>query len=317
MVSWLKTLRLLKSSSPSHNFFRYSGITAPHWSDHDTRTKWMRQRIDELEEELRKEQSERMSVQAELDKAFTHAVCAGWEVKSLQERLNRKTQGKKRKVQVTAQYVTSADAARILKEHEQAEEEKQKREEAAQEIKKAKDEKRKEQREAGGLKFSGSITSKNRGELLDIAYALRLTGSDSNTSETKAQLVLIINAYLDNHPQLAVDEMFSGLFLSRERARKRNGSGENIAPSRSTLPTNSPPQRQSPPPTDLKPSDEPPMVLFNKTRETVGPFRSANPPVPPTFGYDHLASLVDAAESLVPTQQQLFLPSSAFLPPVI
>lgn len=273
--------RYSTNPSPLTISLRYPSTVLPLPSplDYNIHESRLQKRVDELEEELKKERAERARVQAELEKAVTHAVCVGWEVKLLQERLNRKTQGKKRKVQVTAHYVTSADAARILKEREQAEEEKRKQEEAAQAIKKAKDEKRKQQREAGGSKFSGSIASKNRDDLLDITHALKLTGSDSNVSETKAELVSMINTHLDNNPQLAADETFSGLFLSRERARKRNAADENFAPPPPN--PNPPPQLPPQPPlsADLKPSGELPMVLINEMPDPVNFFHSTNPPV--------------------------------------
>jgi hypothetical protein len=276
----------------------------PNHTDVDACKRHLQKRIHELEEELRKEQAERTRVEAEFEKAFTHAICVGWELKLLQQQLNKKTQGKKRKLQVTAQYVTSAEASRILKEHEQAEEEKRKQEEAAQALKKAKDGKRKQQRETGGIKFTGSIMNKNRDDLLDITYAFKLTASDSNASETKAALISMINVHLDNHPQLAADETFSGLFLSCERTRQRNALGENTAPPSSshfTLPAQSPPQPLPPP--DPKPLDEPPMVLFNEAGGAVGFLSSDNPPPPFALGHNHLAPLINTVYPHSQTQR--------------
>ena len=97
----------------------------------------------------------------------------------------------------------------------------------------------------------------------------------------------MINIHLDNNPQLAANETFSGLFLSRERIRKRNTAGENAAPppSNSSLLPQSP--SRSPLPLDFKPSDKPPMVLFNEIPNAVNFFYSMDPAVSFTPGHNH------------------------------
>ena len=97
----------------------------------------------------------------------------------------------------------------------------------------------------------------------------------------------MINIHLDNNPQLAANETFSGLFLSRERIRKRNAAGENTAPppSNSSLLPQSP--SRSPLPLDFKPSDKPPMVLFNEIPNAVNFFYSMDPAVLFTPGHNH------------------------------
>ena len=151
-------------------------------------TKRDRVRMEYLEEEVKR-------LRSQLETVLAHAVCAGWEIKSLQERLNSKNnQTKKRKVQVNAQYVLSAEAIWILDGRERADAEKRQKEEEAQAAKKAKDDQRKQQREAGGITFSGSLNNKTRDDLLDISFALRLTSSDSNMPEIKTTLVTMINS---------------------------------------------------------------------------------------------------------------------------
>ena len=107
---------------------------------------------------------------SKLETVLAHTVCSGWEIRSLQERLNLKTNAKKRKVQVNAQYVSSAEATQILEEYDCEEAEKRRREEEAQAVKKAKDDQRKQQHEAGSITFAGSLNSKTKDDLLDISY---------------------------------------------------------------------------------------------------------------------------------------------------
>ena len=76
---------------------------------------------------------------------------------------------------------------------------------------------------------------------------------------------------------VATDQTCSGLLLSRECTRKQDVAGENVALPNLSLPPQSPPRL--PLPLDLKPSDEPPMVLFNAIPDVVNVFRSRSPRV--------------------------------------
>lgn len=209
-----KTDAMLESYSPAP----YTSAPPSFASNRD------KARIEDLEEEVR-------SLKSQLETVLAHSVCAGWEIRSLQERLNLKNnRTKKRKVQVNAHYVSSAEASQMLDEQERADTKKRLKEEEVQAAKKAKDDQRKHLCEAGGITFSGSLNSKTRDDLLDISFALRLTGSDSNTQETKATLIAMISTYLDNNADLASNPTFAGLFLSRIHGCKRNVNDENAAP---------------------------------------------------------------------------------------
>ena len=214
-------------------------------------------RIAELEADVKLLRSQLEEANSKLETALAHNVCAGWEIKTLKERVNSKSNKTKRKVQVNAQYISSADAVQMLIEQEREEAEKKQKEEEVRAAKKAKDDHRKQQREAGGVTFGGSLNGKTKDDLLDIAFAMRLTSSDSNTPETKATLISIINAHLDANSHLAADPTFAGLFLSRTRARKRNDE-------------NSPPLAHS------EPDSEHPMVLFNELPPSGRFFQSIN-----------------------------------------
>ena len=254
-------------------------------SNHD------RAQIKYLEEEVK-------SLRSQLETVVAHSVCAGWEIKSLQERLNSKnTQAKKRKVQVKAQYISSAEATQMLEEQERADAEKKRKEEETQAAKKAKDDQRKQKRKAGGVLFFGSLNNKTKDDLLDITFVLQLTGSDSNVPETKAALITMINTHLDNNAHLASDPTFAGLFLSRTRGRKRNANDESAPPLALYQPEPSPRPLSTSSTDDTSMLAEPdlPMVLFDETpgagqffqpiNFTPPNFRSPGPSFPPQYPY--------------------------------
>jgi len=222
----------------------------------------------DLEEEVKSLRSQLETANSQLEEAVAHSVCAGWEIKSLKERLNLKNGAKKRKVQVNAQYISSAEATQILEEQDREEAEKRQREEEAQATKKARDDQRKQRREAGSLTFVGSLNSKTKDDLLDITFALQLTSSDSNTTETRAALISMINGHLDENPHLTSNPAFAGLFLSRTRGRKRNDENANsiVIPPPAPLLPDIPRQPLSPNSGGNAPDPElePPMVLFSE-----------------------------------------------------
>ena len=134
--------------------------------------------------------------------------------------------------------------------------------------KKAKDNQCKQQCEAGGIMFTSSLNSKMKDDLLDITFVLQLTGSDSNTTETRATLISMISVHLDNNPHLTSDSAFAGLFNSQTCGQKWND--ENVPLSALPPPTLVPPgfpcQPLSSDTTGNVPELElePPMVLFDE-----------------------------------------------------
>ena len=279
-----------------------------------------RARIADLEAEVQCLRSQLETTNSQLETVLAHSICAGWEIKSLKERLNLKTNAKKRKVQVNAQYISSADAIRILDEREREEAEKRQKEEEARAAKKAKDDQRKQQREAGGITFTGSLNNKTRDDLLNITFALQLTGPDSNTTETRATLISMINAHLDGNPHLASDSTFAGLFLSRTRGRKRNE--ETVTPSVPSPPTPPPPGLpRQPLSSDLtgnmfESKSEPPMVLFNELPSSGRFFQSINS-TPPNFSLPGPSSFTPYGYYPPPTPplSDPQLPSPFYFPP--
>jgi hypothetical protein len=82
-----------------------------------------------LEAEVEALRSQLEGSNSQLKTALAHSVCAGWEIKGLKERLNSKLNKKKGNLQVNAQYISSADAIRMLAEQERKDVEKRWREE--------------------------------------------------------------------------------------------------------------------------------------------------------------------------------------------
>jgi len=60
--------------------------------------------------------------------------------------------------------------------------------------------------------FTGSLSSKTKSGLLDVAQALQLT-----TTGTRKEVLERIRAHLIAHPEKMVDPTFAGLFISRRR----------------------------------------------------------------------------------------------------
>ena len=278
----------------------------------------LRSQLETANSQLETANSQLETANSQLEAALAHSVCAGWEIKSLKERLNSKSNAKKRKVQVNAQYISSAEATRILEEQDREEAEKRQREEEAQAVKKARDDQRKQQREAGSLTFTGSLNSKTKDDLLDITFTLHLTGSDSNTTDTRAALISMINDHLDKNPHLASSPTFTGLFLSRTRGRKRND--ENATPTEIPPPPSFPPglpcQSLSPDfAGDISdPESEPPMVLFSDLPPSGRFFQSINS-TPPDFNLPGPSSFATYPHPISHPTSSQFLPPFYYPPP--
>ncbi|KAJ8587016.1 hypothetical protein M405DRAFT_906790, partial [Rhizopogon salebrosus TDB-379] len=65
--------------------------------------------------------------------------------------------------------------------------------------------------------FTGSLSTKNRDDLIDIAGAFQISALG-----TKRKLLNAIREHFESHPELKDDEHFSGLFTGRTRGQKRS-----------------------------------------------------------------------------------------------
>jgi hypothetical protein len=73
------------------------------------------------------------------------------------------------------------------------------------------------QHACSGAYFTGSLSTKNKDDLIDITGALRVP-----TSGTKRELLNAIREHFELHPELEDDARFSGLFTGRSRGQKRS-----------------------------------------------------------------------------------------------
>ena len=162
--------------------------------------------------------------------------------------------------------------------------------------------------------------NKTKDDLLNITFALWLTGPDSNTMETRAELISLINNHLDKNPHLVSDSAFAGLFLSQTCGRRRNN--EYATSSAIPLPTLLPPPHQ-PLSSDLtgNASDselesELLMVLFNELPRS-GCFFQSITSIPPDVSLLGPSSftLYTYYPPPVPHPAEPQLPPLFFLPP--
>ena len=73
--------------------------------------------------------------------------------------------------------------------------------------------------------FSGSLSSKKKADLQDIAHALHLP-----MDKTNAELIASIGDHLKTHPELQDNPRFTGLFLRRGQKRSAPENDENEPP---------------------------------------------------------------------------------------
>ncbi|KAG2064019.1 hypothetical protein BDR04DRAFT_1110709 [Suillus decipiens] len=66
--------------------------------------------------------------------------------------------------------------------------------------------------------LTGSFSTKNKDDLIDIAGALQIF-----TVGTKPEFLKAIKEYFESHPELKTDERFSSLFLLAALAPDKNG----------------------------------------------------------------------------------------------
>ena len=139
---------------------------------------------------------------------------------------------KRRKLNVEARVLTSAEGRRFAeeKEAEQAAKAQKKRDAAIR--RKEKEVERDRQHRARGpdAPFTGSLTSKNKPDLKEIAAALDITEDG-----TKDALIQHINAFFDSNPSLRESPRFSGLFHRASRRHPRETENTQPTPSTSQI----------------------------------------------------------------------------------
>ncbi|KAI0038912.1 hypothetical protein FA95DRAFT_1577934 [Auriscalpium vulgare] len=155
----------------------------------------------------------------ERDAADTHAVLMLKNNEQLQRQLNGKNKDKTvRQIRMTSQILTPhALMAEYRSDLEKRAEKERKDEASKQQKEKAKDAQL-VARALGTTVFSGSLSSKKKDELEDIAAALGLSEDG-----LKADIQDRIQRHLEMHPQLAENPRFAELFTSMARGRGPRG----------------------------------------------------------------------------------------------
>lgn len=137
---------------------------------------------------------------------------------------------KRRKLNVEARVLTSAEGRRIAAEKDAERVAKAQKKKEAERIRKEKEVARDQQRRArpSDEPFVGSLASKNKADLQEIAGALSLPEDG-----TKDALIQRINSFFDSNPLQRISPRFSGLF-NRRAQRRCPRETENTHPVAST-----------------------------------------------------------------------------------
>jgi len=211
------------SSSPVHStqatILSLSGPISPPRFYHDS---ILFDRIQRLEKEMQQLSGHIEMVELELQ----------YEKRKLNQRDGRAS--KRRKLNVEARVLTSAEGKRLAaeKDAEHAAKAQKKKEAERLRLRKEKEVARDQQRRArpSNEPFIGSLSSKNKADLQEIAGALSLPENG-----TKDALILRINAFFDSNPFQRSSPQFSGLFNRRAPRRcPQETMAENPHPVAST-----------------------------------------------------------------------------------
>ncbi|KAF8981500.1 hypothetical protein BDQ17DRAFT_1416163 [Cyathus striatus] len=189
-------------------------------------------------------------LRSERNQAFNHAVILAREHSDLAEQVNSKANKKKRKgVRANAELLTSTEA-RQRRDEQRAEEEAKAQKKAETVARREERQHQVEERRAQmGVHhvFSGSLSSKNKDDLQDIATALSLSKEGK-----KSEILTRIQAYFDTNPDTKALPRFAGLF-------NRRATGHVAASSRNNQDQNPPPTAPTEQPLTLIPSHPAPV----------------------------------------------------------
>ncbi|KAJ8693251.1 hypothetical protein PTI98_010490 [Pleurotus ostreatus] len=124
--------------------------------------------------------------------------------------------------------LTSQKGIELARQKEAEQREKQQAKDAAREARAAKENEEEQHRVSRDPNepFYGSLSSKNKSDLKDVAHALKLSKEG-----TKEVLLKRIQDHFDDHPHLRVDQRFHGLFnRGRPRASEPNPAPPSFEP---------------------------------------------------------------------------------------
>jgi catalase len=150
-------------------------------------------------------------LETEVQRLSGHVKMVEIELQNEKRRSNQRDgrASKRRKLNVEARALTSAEGMKLAAEKDAERIAKAQKKKESERRRKEKEVARDQQRQARppDQPFSGSLASKNKGDLQEIAAALNLSEDG-----TKDALVLRINAYFDSNPLERETPRFSGLF---------------------------------------------------------------------------------------------------------
>ncbi|KAJ3879595.1 hypothetical protein F5051DRAFT_402314 [Lentinula edodes] len=170
---------------------------------------------------------------AERDAATVYAVCSGQEASIYKHRLNSRTNKKdaSKRFPTLARVVTSRDGRIQAKEDDVRRQAKVQADEERARKKKDKERDdiiRRAAQEKEGTEFEGSLNSKNKTELEDIAFSLGL-----DIDATAIVLKIRIDAHFNATPSLKQDPRYVGLFTRKRKRAPVPSENDDIRPSSS------------------------------------------------------------------------------------
>ncbi|KAG6834808.1 hypothetical protein H0H93_007268 [Arthromyces matolae] len=186
------------------------------------RIKELESRIADLEDQLTHAETHREFAEAQRNAAEVHAVFAIREAATLRQQAHRRAEkkdGHGRRIHVNARVMTSEEGLRMCEEDRAAREEKERQKREKQSKRDAVNKENVVRRETYGatMVFSGSLSSKNKTQLGDLAAALGFE-TQLDDKRTKAQFLEQITKKFEAEPELKDDPRFVGMF---KRGSKR------------------------------------------------------------------------------------------------
>jgi DDE superfamily endonuclease len=204
-----------------------------------------RRTYEEMQFEIRKLQyskqlleNEVLSLKGQLVASNAHCTVINRAVTETRTELENQKKKTRRSVKTQSRFVTHPELKAVFK-AEMAEKEAQGRQAAEKEAQKVvEDAARAEQinEDTASKIFTGSLSSyKRKDDLIVLAGALGLS-----TGGTVVELTSRIKSHVEDHPELAQNTRFAGLFQRGRRARGEDVIVENVATATATVPAVSP-----------------------------------------------------------------------------
>ena len=155
------------------------------------------------------------------DAAETHAVLVQCQNSILHHQLNMKTSSKEKSschIYTKSHVVTSEEgrAEAVAQQAELLAKEKEAEDKRTQKAAAAAESQARRVAQGDNIGFKGSLLSRNKDALKDIAHALNIS-----LDGTKNELNDRISEHLAIHPELKADKHFTGLYITRTRGQKR------------------------------------------------------------------------------------------------